>query len=165
VSYFYAALLSLINEHKITDFEIRFVGVGLSFHIPENLLKYIVKTDRIPHKEAISEMTKADALLFMFPNNGWKGVYSGKLFEYLACRKPIIALTDPDDVAAELIRKCNSGFIATFDKVTEISEAFLKAYNLWKNKDKLEYNNAIIEQHHRKNQVAKLEKLIIELKK
>ena len=134
--HFYSAINNIINKFNIQDFEIQFIGVGNSFNIPLELQQFILKTDRIPHKEAILEMMKADAFLLCFRIMDGREFISGKLFEYLAYQKPIIALTDPDDVAADLIRKCNSGFIATFDNAKEIEDVFLKAYHLWKNNEK-----------------------------
>ena len=162
---FYSAVKSIIEKHKITNFKINLIGVGNSFPLPDYFKNYITKTDKISHQEAIVQMQNADFLLFILPNIGWKGVYSGKLFEYLGSRKPILALTDPEDVAAKLITDCNAGIIADSNHSEEIEKAFLSAYFEWKNAEKREFNIPLIEAHHRKNQVKKLEELIIQLQK
>jgi hypothetical protein len=47
----------------------------------------------------------------MWNNAGEAGVYSGKLFEYLFARRPILMLGWPHGVAAELIRSRNAGLV------------------------------------------------------
>ena len=95
------------------------------------------------------------------PASANKGVFTGKIFDYLACLKPIIALVDKTDVAAGLIAECNAGFIAEYNNVREVEKAILSAYQLWQKKKSLNYNIDLIRKHRRKNQVRKLEKLIL----
>jgi hypothetical protein len=78
--------------------------------------------------------------------------------------RPIIALIDKTDVAAQLIEECNAGFIADFYNIEEIEKAIIEAYILWKNKKTLSYNNSLIQLHHRAYQVKIYEHLIYKLK-
>ena len=48
-------------------------------------------------------MNEMDANIMLHPRGERKGVYSGKLFDYISAQKPIIACVDKNDVAAELI--------------------------------------------------------------
>src|SRR5205085_9767730 len=48
----------------------------------------------LPYGEALGEMLSADGLLILQAANCSEQV-SAKLYEYLRCRKPILALTDP----------------------------------------------------------------------
>ena len=106
-------------------------------------------------------MRQADCLLLILPKVVQKGVYSGKLFEYLGCKRPILATVDKTDVAADLIQKCNAGFVADFDDVQEIEQCIEQAYTLWERKESLPMNDELIMWHHRKNQVKILNDLII----
>jgi len=45
-----------------------------------------------------------------------KGVYTGKLFEYLGARRPILAIGPEDNVAANLIIERSAGVVATDPK-------------------------------------------------
>jgi len=47
----------------------------------------------------------------MWNNVGEVGVYSGKLFEYLFTRRPILMLGWPDGVAAQLIESRGAGVV------------------------------------------------------
>jgi hypothetical protein len=89
-----------------------------------------------------------------------KGIYPAKLFEYLAARKPILALIDPQDVAAELVRQARCGFIAPNEDVDAIYQALREVYRLWKEHLPFRPEESVIRQAHRKLQVQKMEGLI-----
>jgi glycosyltransferase involved in cell wall biosynthesis len=50
-------------------------------------------------------------------------VLSGKVFEYLAAERPILAAVPPDGAAAGLIRETGAGVVAAPDDVAAIREA------------------------------------------
>ena len=56
----------------------------------------------------------SEALLLLIPEAGGrgKGVLSGKVFEYIAVGRPILAVVPPDGAAAELIRETGAGVVA-----------------------------------------------------
>jgi glycosyltransferase involved in cell wall biosynthesis len=53
-------------------------------------------------------------------------VLSGKVFEYLAAGRPILAAVPPDGAAAELIRETGAGIVAAPDDVDALREALLE---------------------------------------
>ena len=61
----------------------------------------------------------SEALLLLIPDAGGrgKGVLSGKVFEYLAAGRPILAVVPPDGAAAELIRETRAGMVVAPDDV------------------------------------------------
>ena len=160
---FLEALSQLVNKDKISNFKIRFIGVKTHFTIPVNLKFKVEVLPSMPHAKAIEEMQNSDTLLLILPKNGRKGVYTGKLFEYLASLRPIIALVDTEDVAASLIRDCNAGYIGDFDNIDQIKDIILRAYTDWTLGKKKDFNLSLIVKHHRKEQVKRVEKLIEEL--
>jgi len=69
----------------------------------------------VPYKESLRMQSESDVLLLLLWNHpGEKGVYTGKLFEYLGAGRPILAVGPQDGAAADLIRARNAGF-ATSD--------------------------------------------------
>jgi len=154
----------LISRYNIIDIHIRFVGHNGIINIPNNLKDKVELIGFVSHQEALTWMSLSDALLLIHPNVGRKGVYTGKLFEYLGMQKPIIALVDKSDVASALIQEAHAGFVAEESDMDEIVSAIYKAYELWKNKKQLDFNLDIIKQHHRKAQAHRLAKLIEEIK-
>jgi glycosyltransferase involved in cell wall biosynthesis len=76
----------------------------------------------LPHDLALREMKDADALLLLIPRSGGLGtsVLSGKLFEYLAAERPVLALVPPEGIAAGLLRETGFAYIADPDDVAGI---------------------------------------------
>lgn len=142
------------------DFEICFVGAHRNFQIPQEFLNKCKFIPKVSQLKSINYMGNADANLLILPADERKGVYSGKLFDYLSVKKAIIAVVDPNDVAAQLIRQLNAGYVADFNNPNEIATAILAAYSLWKNKASLDLDNEQFALLHRKHQVKKLELLI-----
>ena len=71
----------------------------------------------VPREEALALQRGADALLLALWNDPReKGVYTGKLFEYLAAGRPILAIGPKDNVAAELIQRLGAGAVASSEE-------------------------------------------------
>jgi glycosyltransferase involved in cell wall biosynthesis len=86
-----------------------------------------------PHAEAIAAMRAADVLLLLVPRAGGRGllVVSGKVFEYLAAERPILALVPPEGDAATLLRDTGSAWIADPDDEAAIGTALAEAVTAW----------------------------------
>lgn len=134
-----------------------------TFRIPNTIKDKVIIREKVPYDQAIRKMRQTDLLLLIIPSNNRKGVYSGKIFDYLASLTPILALVPTDDVAAELIIKCKAGYVADYINHNEIKKATLAAYNDWLNNKHLTANLNLIRKHHRKQQTKILEQLIEEL--
>ncbi len=160
---FFKAMQIILKEQLISDFRLVFVGSTSAIKIPEALLPYVERYDKIPYNEVVKLIQLADGLLLIHPPSSYKGVFTGKLFDYLGAMRPIIAIVDKTDVAAQLINEANAGFVADFYSVDEIKKAILDVYHLWKNKHVLPYHQQLIMMHHRAYQVKLLEYLIRQL--
>ena len=78
-----------------------------------------------PRQASLELQRDSEALLLLIPDAGGrgKGVLSGKVFEYLAAERPILAVVPPDGAAAELIRETGAGVVAPPDDVEAIKAA------------------------------------------
>ncbi|MDZ7795650.1 MAG: hypothetical protein U5N56_00770 [Candidatus Marinimicrobia bacterium] len=57
-------------------------------------------------------MISSDILLLMIGSyENSKGVYTGKIFEYIYSGVPILAIAPKDGVASELIKKTRTGIV------------------------------------------------------
>jgi glycosyltransferase involved in cell wall biosynthesis len=86
-----------------------------------------------PHARALAAMRAADALLLLVPRAGGRGlsVVSGKVYEYLAAERPIVALVPPEGDAAALLHDTGSAWIADPDDAGAIGAALAEAVSAW----------------------------------
>jgi glycosyltransferase involved in cell wall biosynthesis len=78
-----------------------------------------------PRQRALELQRDSDALLLLIPEAGGRGrgVLSGKVFEYLAAERPILAAVPPDGAAAQLIEETGAGVVAAPDDVDALKAA------------------------------------------
>jgi glycosyltransferase involved in cell wall biosynthesis len=81
--------------------------------------------DYLPRSDSLRLQRDSEALLLLVPEAGGRGrgVLSGKVFEYIAAARPILAVVPPDGAAADLIRETGSGVVAAPDDVAGIRNA------------------------------------------
>ena len=81
--------------------------------------------DYAPRTESLRLQRDSEALLLLVPDAGGRGrgVLSGKVFEYLAAGRPILAVVPPDGAAADLIRETGAGEVVAPDDVDGIGRA------------------------------------------
>jgi glycosyltransferase involved in cell wall biosynthesis len=86
-----------------------------------------------PHRETLAAMKAADVLLLLVPRAGGRGlsVLSGKVYEYLASERPVLALVPPEGAAAELLRATGAAWIADPDDPDAILSALRAARDAW----------------------------------
>jgi len=119
------AMLLLKADGKINDeILVKFYGRKQDF-IAQLLedkysdLKHSVELcGAIPRDEALRAQSNSAALLLLeWIDPRARGVYTGKIFEYLAANKPILSIGPDGGVLEQLIEKTNSGFQATDPQV------------------------------------------------
>lgn len=151
---FFKAFAELIQEGRLPqNSRIKIIGPNNLRVSPVEISHNIQVIKAVPHNEAIRiSKYETDALVVIHPS-GRKGVYTGKVFDYLATNKPILALCDPKDVVGDLIRETNSGFVVDENDHTGIKDAISRCYEIWKNKCTLPRRWDIIRQYTRRNQI------------
>lgn len=133
---FWAALKRLHEAGRIDRLRIRLVG-SVDTRILEavaahGLDEVVDIVGYVSHPEAVQTMCKADALLLVlghFETDG--GLITGKLFEYIASGRPILALGPTDGDVAHLLDETGSGQILAWDDVLGTSETVLDLYERW----------------------------------
>ncbi|HHV34615.1 MAG TPA: glycosyltransferase family 4 protein [Syntrophomonadaceae bacterium] len=92
----------------------------------------------IPRKEAIKRQQTAQLLLLLtWDDIKDNGVYTGKLFDYLAARRPILCIGSKESVVAELLSDTKAGICVS--SVSEMSCVLEKYYNEYKNSKVIPY--------------------------
>ncbi len=148
-SKFLLALKNLISEKIINpnDIEVRFYGPGrdwLEMVILDFGLSTVVKQyGIISHEDAIEKQRESHILLLLnWEDIRGRGVYTGKIFEYLAARRPIFATGGfSSDVIENLLKENKAGVYAT--NVSDIEKYLKDFYRDYKEKGKIEYNGDV----------------------
>jgi glycosyltransferase involved in cell wall biosynthesis len=86
-----------------------------------------------PRRVSLELQRDSEALLLLIPDAGGrgKGVLSGKVFEYLAAERPILAIVPPDGAAADLIRETGAGVVVAPDDVEGMTAALDGLHARW----------------------------------
>ena len=87
----------------------------------------------VPRRRALELQRDSEALLLLLPEAGGRGktVPSGKIFEYLAAERPILAAVPPDGAAAQLVREAGAGVVVPPDDVDSIASALGGLVKRW----------------------------------
>jgi glycosyltransferase involved in cell wall biosynthesis len=87
-----------------------------------------------PHRRSLELQRDSEALLLLIPeaDGRGRGVLSGKVFEYLAAERPILALVPPDGAAAELLRKTGGGVVVAPDDIDGIARELTALRDRWR---------------------------------
>ena len=129
--------LQALADSGLEDVSVRFVGdfrpgdrefmEGLGLADRVELVAYV------PRRESLRLQRDSDALLLLIPDAGGRGrgILSGKVFEYLAAERPVLAVVPPDGAAAKLIRDTGAGVVAAPDDVAGIRDALLELHARW----------------------------------
>lgn len=171
----FQAFQNFINKTGATPEKIRLRLVGQLDNPGEfenlNFLKQLMIDDYVeiipylPHEEVLKEMSSATVLLLLigeYPYN--EGVMTGKIFEYLRAKRPILAVIPPKGVAAEVIRETNAGMVVDTSCINEITKGLLTLYELYLQGNlENQFNRIHIERYERKNLTAELSKIFEQL--
>ena len=134
----FSALKELTRENIINpnDIEVRFFGPKeewIEKEIRENNLSNIVKQYGITDRMTSLQKQKESQILLLlnWEDSREKGVYTGKIFEYLAARRPILSVGGSgEDVIEKLIRETKAGFYSV--TVNDIKRFLTEAYSEYK---------------------------------
>jgi glycosyltransferase involved in cell wall biosynthesis len=130
--------LRALAESGLEDITVRFVGDfrpgDREFMESLGLGDRVEVIDYVPRRESLRLQRDSDALLLLIPEAGGRGrgVLSGKVFEYLAAERPVLAVVPPDGAAAELVRETGAGLVAGPDDVPGIRDALLELHSRWR---------------------------------
>ena len=113
----------------------------------------------VGHAEMVRLMSRASVLLVLACAAG-QGVLTGKLFEYLGARRPILAVPSDGDGIDALLDETQAG--VSCSSVDEIAERLLAWYREWRTSGRLECRarEAAIGKYSRRRQAGKLAELL-----
>ena len=155
------------NEFFKSDFRLKLAGAVSedviasikSFHLEDN----VEVIGYVSHNEALQLQHNAQLLLLVEMNKPeTRSIIPGKLFEYLAARRPIIALGPNGSDMAAIILETNSGYFFTYQEAELLKNQILSYYTLYKD-NRLLLGASDIQQFSRKELTRKMAQLLCEL--
>lgn len=114
--------------------------------------------------EQMMESSRSVAILFK-PNTQFaydKHSVGAKLYDYLAMRKPILALGDPEGETARIIRETQSGIILPYDDLGGIKEFITSVYKRWSEGAGVIGQSTKADEYRTKKSAEKLDKIFTE---
>src|SRR5215813_11265884 len=129
--------LTALKQSGLDDVVVRFLGDFRSsdrdWLEQQDLGDSVELIPYAPRRRSLELQSDSELLLLLVPDAGGrgKGVLSGKVFEYLAAERPILAVVPPDGAAAALIRDAGAGVVVAPDDVPGMTAALLDLHGRW----------------------------------
>ena len=155
--------ICLENPDFKSDLKIRLIGkiakeVSHDLNIFDSGITEVV--DYVSYAEVKKYQLETQVLLLCINNvPSARGIITGKIFEYLQAKRPILAIGPEDGDAAEILKNTNSGSIFGFENKQKLKQHILELYKDYK-KNQLIVNSENIEQYHRRELTRKLAHLV-----
>ena len=156
---FWEALGEIIKEDNIKDFS-KLLKIRLIGQVDNSVIESIKKNSLennveiipyIPHEKVIKEQCSSQVLL-LFVNNSpnAKGILTGKIFEYMASGRPILAIGPKDGDTAIILEKTNSGLIVDFEDKERMKNIIIDLFNKFKENQLITKKNEMVEKYSRR---------------
>ena len=118
------------NRIPIGDWRVCFAGKNPPQYIPNR--PPFQQLGYLDHQELNDIRRDSDLLLLLLSDSpAARGNYTGKLFEYLASNRPVLAIARPDNVAGQLVSRARAGRAVPHDP-DQIAGAIEACYRAWK---------------------------------
>jgi glycosyltransferase involved in cell wall biosynthesis len=150
-----------------TDLRLRFIGkcdVSLFQCLEKyHLTSLTEKIEYMPHELVLKELTRSQVLLLLLNNApNVMGILTGKLFEYLATRRPIFCIGPTNGDSSRIIREAQAGITCDFYDKPSIKNAVLEFYGRYK-QGSLQNQRGDIDIFSRKYLTGKISSILNEL--
>lgn len=156
--------ICLENEDFQKDLELNFIG-----DISDEVLKEIDVNQLtnnsnfvgyVSHQKAIEYQKKSQVLLLLIPNvENAEGILTGKLFEYLTAKRPILAIGPSKGDLSVILQNTKAGSVIDYNDKVSLRAEILKMYEDFKGNG-LEVASKNIDQFHRKQLTKQLAAVI-----
>ena len=167
---FFEILGKVVNEFGKVNFRMRFVG-SMPESIKQKINTYHLNgitefVSQVSHNQAIQFMQESTILLLLIPEvpNNY-GILTGKLFEYLASRRPVIGLGPVGGEASAILNECEAGKMFSRND-SECLYSYLKLLILkWQQENDFVVTNEKYFKYSRKTLAKNLASIILEVPK
>ena len=122
-----------------------------------NLGNQLTLTGYVSHDKAAMLMKQSAVLLLVINRNSpnARGILTGKVFEYLASGRPILAIGPTDGDLAKILEESDAGVIAEHEDYERLKEIVMNLYDKYLQKSLIN-NGEGVEKYTRKNLTGQL---------
>jgi glycosyltransferase involved in cell wall biosynthesis len=130
--------LQALAESNLDDVVVRFAGdfreADRAYAESLGLGEKVELLGDVSRRRSLELQRDSEALLLLIPESGGRGrgVLTGKIYEYLAAERPILAVVPLDGAAARLVRDTGTGTVVPSDDVEAMREALLDLHRRWR---------------------------------
>ncbi len=159
-------LSQLIQENATfrEAFELHLIGV-VSEDVLDNiyghgLQQHVHMIDYLPHEEAIKRQRKSQVLLMVEINSAeTAGIIPGKVFEYLAAKRPILGIGPKGWDAGAIINECHAGYVCDYAERAQLKDMILSWFFAY-NEKALQISSQNMEKYSRRTLTRKLSEIL-----
>ncbi len=152
------------NRDFKADFQLKLIGI-VSNEVMDaikefGLESYVNKTNYLPHKESVAAQRTSQVLLLIESDSDeTKTILPGKLYEYMASNRPILAIANDESDIRKIIEHTNTGVFCSYTEMDKVKETIENYYKLYK-ENNLRTSPIGLQGFSRKNLTQRLSTLI-----
>ena len=162
----WTVLSQLVKENEAfrDALELHLIGV-VSEDVLDNiyghgLQSYVHLEDYLSHDEAVKRQQESQILLMVEINsNETVGIIPGKVFEYLAAKRPILAIGPEGWDVGGIIKECQAGHVFDYQDRERLKNVLLEWFMAYR-KSELQIASHSIEKYSRKALTGKLAEIL-----
>lgn len=157
-----SGISAFLKEYTSLNIKVKFIGTMTISEVGQKILKLlsdkrVIVTNKMDRNKALKIGKNSEILCYI----GWpehKGIYSGKIFEYLALKKNILIAPKDNGVIDKLLEETGQG--QSFNTSEQVFQYLVMTYKRWKIHGPFEYDSDNIYQYSREYQNAKIQRII-----
>jgi glycosyltransferase involved in cell wall biosynthesis len=159
------AIAECQQRYPLVPWRLRFVGqvdAGLREQIVAAGLAEVTEfLPFVPHQQSVNYLLTSSVLLMAIPDVALnRGILPGKIFEYLATRKPVLCVGPAGSDADNVLREAGAGQALPYEDYTLMLSTLEQLAQQWLLSPDLDLANARPTQYSRRGQAARLAELV-----
>ncbi|MGI4763185.1 MAG: glycosyltransferase family 4 protein [Janthinobacterium lividum] len=163
---FLRAVADCARRHPAVPLQLRFVGqvdAGVRAQVAAaGLAEATEFIPFVPHRDSVAYLLSSSALLMAIPDVALnKGILPGKVFEYLAARKPVLCVGPAGSDADVVLRETDAGLALPYDDYALMLNTLTGLAQRWQRSPNLDLPaSPAVARYSRRGQAAQLAELV-----